>query len=240
MKDNAIILAAGSGNRMQSDIKKQFLQLKDKPLLYYSLKAFEDSGIEEVVVVAPKEDIDYCKNEIVERYGFNKVKTVTEGGAERYHSVCNGLRAMSPCENVLIHDAARPLVTVMLIEEIRKALEENKAVISAVPVKDTIKSADNAAFVTGTPDRRTLWQIQTPQAFRYSLIRDAYEYIIREGFTDITDDGMAVERYTHGNEPVLLLEGTYENIKITTPEDLLIAGLFLEKREKNDVDTKYN
>ncbi|SHJ60432.1 2-C-methyl-D-erythritol 4-phosphate cytidylyltransferase [Parasporobacterium paucivorans] len=239
MKDVALVLAAGSGTRMQSETKKQFIVLDQKPILYYSLKAFEESGVEKIVIVTSKEDIDYCRKGIVERYHFSKVTEIVEGGAQRFHSVYRGLKAVGDCDNVLIHDAARPMITTELIEDIRSALREHKAVITAVPVKDTIKSSDPDGFVTGTPDRKALWQVQTPQAFRFDLIKAAYGYVIREGMEDVTDDGMALERYTHGSERIKLLEGSYENIKVTTPEDLLIATVFLGKRDKNQVDTKY-
>lgn len=230
MKNVAIILAAGNGNRMHSNMKKQFLLLNDKPLLYYSLKAFEESAVDEIIVVTGKEDIDYCYHNIIKPYNFRKVKKVIEGGAERYHSVFNGLMAADNCENVFIHDSARPMITKELIELILESMEHYNALIVGVPVKDTIKSVDEQEFVKDTPNREELWQIQTPQVFKYFLIKAAYQYVIDNGIQNITDDAMVLELYSGKKELVKLFKGSYENIKITTSEDMLIAETFLNKR----------
>lgn len=230
-KTAAIILAAGQGKRMHSAVAKQFLLLNEKPLIYYSLKAFEESGVDVMILVTGQEEISYCQEEIVEKYGFGKVAKIVAGGKERYHSVYAGLSALSgilPEDGfVLIHDGARPMLTQEIIARTRAAACEYGACVAAMPVKDTIKVADEKGFAAATPDRSTLWQIQTPQAFTYGLIRQAYEKLLSdERFQQgITDDAMVVEAMT--SEKVKLVEGSYENIKVTTPEDMRIAECFL-------------
>lgn len=228
MKRNvAIVLAAGQGKRMQSKVQKQFLLIKEKPVLYYTLRAFENSPlISEIVLVTGKDEIEYCRQEIIEKYGLVKVRTIVAGGKERYHSVYEGIKAMEAADYVLIHDGARPFVDGAMIERVCAAAEEYQACAAGMPVKDTIKIADQEGFAAHTPDRRLIWQVQTPQAFEYKLIRDAYEQLLQEEPEGITDDAMVVETVT--NRRVKLVEGSYRNIKITTPEDLGIAELFCE------------
>ena len=226
-KITAIVLAAGKGSRMHSDVAKQFLELCDKPVLYYSLMAFEKSSVDDVILVTGAEDITYCKEEIITKYHFNKVRHVVEGGAERYWSVKNGLRAACGADYVLIHDAARPCLTQDLIERSIIEVIHSGACTVGVPVKDTIKVVDSQQYGIGTPDRSTLWQIQTPQSFRYQEIINAYEKMEQSGDTDITDDTMIIERYLGKKTKVIL--GDYGNLKITTPEDLAVAEIFLEK-----------
>lgn len=227
----AVVLAAGAGKRMQSDTKKQFLQLKKKPIIYYSLQAFQESFVDEIVLVVSEEDIPYCKKEIVEKYGFSKVKHITIGGKERYHSVAAGIRSLSACDYVFIHDGARPMLTCEILNRAYEQVKEYDACVVGMPVKDTIKIADKSGFIAQTPDRSLVWSIQTPQVFSYSLIKKAYEEllvqesVLKEKGINITDDAMVVE--TLMNHPVRLVEGSYENIKITTPEDLKIAENFL-------------
>lgn len=226
MKHIAIVLAGGKGSRMNSDIPKQYMQLNGKPVIYYSLKAFEESMIDEIVLVAGKEDIELCENDIVKKYGFKKVVDVVEGGTERYYSVLNGLRAVDECDFVYIHDGARPCIDRGVIQRCISAVQQFDACVAAMPVKDTIKVVDKEGFSVETPDRATLWQIQTPQCFRYSLVKDAYENMAADGNRgNITDDAMVVERYT--DTKVKMVEGSYENIKITTPEDIFVAERFL-------------
>ena len=225
-KSTAIVLAAGQGKRMGTKIQKQFLDLKGKPVLWYSLHAFEMSEwIDEIILVTGEDLISYCKEEIVERYGFQKVHAVVAGGAERYHSVYRGLQAISDVEQriVFIHDGARPLVNGEIIARAVDGAREYSACVASMPVKDTIKAADAEGFSASTPDRSTLWQIQTPQAFRFGLIYRAYEKVFAPG-TDrsrITDDAMVVELMT--DTKVKFIEGRYSNIKVTTPEDMIIA-----------------
>ncbi len=224
----AIILAGGLGSRMKSDIPKQYMDLAGKPVLYYSIKSFEQSLIDEIILVAGADDIDYCRREIVDKYGFSKVSAIVAGGSERYYSVLNGLRAVK-CSGesyVFIHDGARPCVTEQIIEKCSAEVEIHKACVAAVPVKDTIKVADEECYAKDTPPRNLLWQIQTPQCFEYNLVKNAYEAMAAdENRGVITDDAMVVEKYT--DTKVKLTEASYKNIKITTPEDLSIAELFL-------------
>lgn len=229
----AVVLAAGSGKRMHSDIKKQFLLIQDKPVIYYSLQAFQESFVDEIVLVVSEEDVDYCKKNIVERYGFSKVKYIVAGGKERYHSVAFGLKKISDCDYVFIHDGARPMLTEEILERAYDCVRENGACAVGMPVKDTIKIADKNGFIHQTPDRNRVWMIQTPQVFAVPLIKEAYEKLLdreedlRAQGINITDDAMVVE--TLMKHPVKLAEGSYENIKITTPEDLPIAENFRSK-----------
>lgn len=226
----AIILAGGRGSRMNSEIPKQYMLLKGKPVLYYSIKAFEHSAVDEIILVAGIGDIDYCRREIVEKFGFNKVSAIVAGGSERYYSVLNGLRAVEPSYGgeiyVFIHDGARPCVTEQIIEKCNSEVERYKACVAAMPVKDTIKVADEDGWAKDTPSRNLLWQIQTPQCFEYNLVKNAYEAMAEDEKRGvITDDAMVVEKYT--DSKVKLTEASYKNIKITTPEDLAVAELFL-------------
>ena len=228
MKCTAIVLAAGQGKRMNSSVQKQFLMLKGKPLLYYSLACFQKSKyIEDIILVTGKECIDFCKQEIIELYGFTKVSKVVAGGKERYDSVYAGLCACEDTDYVFIHDGARPFVTEEIISRAKDAVLEFQACIVGMPSKDTVKIADADQMVKETPNRSTVWNIQTPQAFSYTLIKEAHEIARTQNMEAITDDAMVVETYK--NAPVRLVEGAYENIKITTPEDILIAEKFLEK-----------
>ncbi|MBO4902355.1 MAG: 2-C-methyl-D-erythritol 4-phosphate cytidylyltransferase [Lachnospiraceae bacterium] len=236
MKDGkkcaAIVLAAGRGKRMGTDTAKQYLPLGDKPVLCYALQAFEDSFMDEVVLVTAAEEIDFCKREIVEKYRFGKIKKIVAGGQERYHSVACGLTAIDTCDYVFIHDGARPFVDEPVLTRLFASLLENETAIAAMPAKDTVKIADADGFAASTPDRSLVWQMQTPQAFAYAPIRDAYEKlldseeeVLKKGI-HITDDAMVME--TFGNLKVKLVEGSYRNIKITTPEDLKIAEALLK------------
>lgn len=232
MKATAIVLAGGSGRRMNSKVKKQFLSIGDKPLLYYSLKTFEDSFVDEVILVASQEDVEYCQKEIIDRFHFNKVRKVVPGGKERYHSVANGILAAKACDYVFIHDGARPFVTEEILQRLSEEVKSSGACVAAMPVKDTIKIADADGYISSTPKRDLVWMIQTPQVFSYDLIKDAYTTLLKEekrlaeeGIL-ITDDAMVVE--TLMGKKVRLVEGSYRNIKITTPEDIDIAECFLK------------
>ena len=273
----AIVLSAGRGSRMHADRAKQYLDLCGRPVIAWSLQAFESfDEVDDVILVTGPEDIEYCRFEIVEKYGIRKVRSIVPGGAERYLSVWEGLkearRLLSEAKEnisesgknverisgmtverisgmtvvqisgmiqddrtrdggsyVFIHDGARPLVDSGILTRTLEDARKYGACVAAMPVKDTIKVADENAFAVRTPDRRMLWQIQTPQVFSFSLVYEAYRKLIDEGITDVTDDAMVVERET--STRVKLTEGSWQNIKITTPEDLGIAGLFLETRE---------
>ena len=215
---SAIILSAGKGTRMKSDICKQYICVEGYPVLYYTLKAFENSNADRIILVVGEEDIDYVKNDIVERYGFNKVQSVVKGGRERYDSVINGLGELDDTDIVLIHDGARPLISPEDINNIIEAMNIHSACVAAMPVKDTIKISDEEGYVKDTPLRKYVWQIQTPQAFRVEDIKRAYELMRLNNDHTITDDSMVIEKYT--DIKVKLIETSYSNIKITTPEDL--------------------
>lgn len=225
MKNTAIILAAGKGKRMQSDVPKQYLLLEGHPVLFYSIRAFEESFIDEIILVTGKDEIEYCRQEIVDKYGFQKVKKIVAGGKERYHSVYEGLKAIEHADYVYIHDGARPFVTNEILERVRKEVEKHKACVVGMPVKDTIKIAGEGNLVKDTPDRKNVWQIQTPQTFSYALVKEAYDKLMKKEDDGITDDAMVVEKMLQ--HPIRLVEGSYENIKITTPEDLRIGELFV-------------
>lgn len=222
----AIVLAAGKGTRMNSKIQKQFLEVEGKPVIYYSLKCFQESPlIRDIILVTGEESLSYCKEEIVKRFGFSKVKKVTAGGKERYDSVYAGLCACDNTDYVLIHDGARPFVTEEILERTCLSVKETGACVVGMPAKDTIKISDRNKMVESTPAREKVWLVQTPQAFRYSLIKEAYESIRCKDMSGITDDAMIVEQ--ESGVKVALVHGSYENLKITTPEDLIIAEAFL-------------
>ena len=235
MKTVAIVLAAGNGSRMNSDVKKQYMDVGGKPLIYYSIKAFEESIIDDIVVVVSRGDVDYVTREIVEKYGFDKVTAVVEGGLARYHSVRLGLQAAAAdCDYAFIHDGARPFIDRDIIMRALAAVKEHKACVVGMPAKDTVKIADDKGFAAQTPDRDKVWIIQTPQVFSYGMILELYQRLDREEGDlmakgiNITDDAMVVEYYT--DTRVKLVEGSYDNIKITTPEDIAVAEAILEKK----------
>lgn len=224
----AIVLAAGQGKRMNSKIQKQFLEIQGHPVLYYSLRCFQESPlIRDMILVTGEDSISYCKKEIVEKYGFTKVSKVIAGGKERYDSVYAGLLACENTDYVFIHDGARPFITEEILERGLAAVRETGACVVGMPSKDTIKLSDENGYVKETPDRSCVWNIQTPQIFEYALIRKAHERIRKTDMTGVTDDAMVVEQET--GVRVRLSEGSYQNIKITTPEDLIIAEAFLSK-----------
>lgn len=222
----AIILAAGQGSRMNSKVHKQFLLLGDKPVLYYSLRCFQNSEVERIVLVTGKDEINYCQEQIVDKYGFSKVTDIVAGGAERYDSVEEGLKRIAD-GIVLIHDGARPFVTQRMIHASIETAQRFGACTVGMPVKDTIKVVDAEGYGIDTPDRKTLWQIQTPQTFQTALIRKAYHYMRQTKNETITDDTMLVERYC--DTPVKVIEGDYRNLKITTPEDMVMAESILQE-----------
>lgn len=242
VKCTAVILAAGSGSRMKSNVAKQFLELKGKPLIYYVLKAFDESEfIDECVLVTGQDDLERVRREIVERYCFRKVKAVLAGGAERCFSVANAMEwlaakktAPGVREYIFIHDGARPFLTQDILNRVFQGVLECGACVAAMPSKDTVKLADREGYAEQTPERKRVWTVQTPQVFEKSLITEAYrkftEAAAEESGTPVTDDAGVVERFS--NRKVRLVEGSYRNIKVTTPEDMLIAEAFLESIEK--------
>lgn len=228
----AIILSAGSGSRMKSDIPKQYMDIDGYPVIYYSLKAFEESDVRSIVLVTGNDDVDYCRKEIVQKYNFKKVKAIVPGGNERYDSVYEGLKAAAGADYVMIHDGARPMITQDIIKRTISMTKEYRACVVGMPVKDTIRIIDENAFSKETPDRKTLWMMQTPQSFSYELLYRSYQTLYKDinsanDVPQITDDAMVVE-YGSGVK-ARIIEGSYENIKITTPEDISIAKTFLKK-----------
>jgi 2-C-methyl-D-erythritol 4-phosphate cytidylyltransferase len=228
MKTAAIIVAAGKGSRMHSEIPKQYLPLLGKPVLCYSAEAFRKAGADRIIVVVAPGEVERCRQEILEPFGLGGVQ-LTEGGRERHDSVYQGLLAAEGCDYVWIHDGARPLVDGGIIRRTLEAAEKWQACVAAMPVKDTIKVADADGFVAETPDRSRLWAVQTPQTFAYDTIRKAHEARRQgaEAAGPVTDDGMLVEQFLH--MPVKLVEGSYRNLKITTEEDLILAKALLEQ-----------
>ena len=230
-KITAIVLAAGQGKRMHSKVQKQFLEIQDHPVLYYSLRCFQDSRlIDDIILVTGNDMISYCKNEIVDRYSFTKVSNVIAGGKERYDSVYQGLLACTDTDYVFIHDGARPFITEEILKRGLAGVRETGACVVGMPSKDTVKLSDEDGFVGMTPERKQVWTIQTPQIFSYDLIRKAHESIRKKDMSMITDDAMVVEQ--ESGVKVRLVEGSYQNIKITTPEDLDVAEVFLKKIKK--------
>ena len=227
-KVTAIVLAAGKGSRMNSDIPKQYLTLLGKPVLFYSLQAFEKSNVDNIILVTGSGEREYCKKEIIEKYQIKKVTHIVEGGAERYHSVYNGLLAAKGTSYVLIHDGARPLISVDIINNVVKKVSLTNACVVGMPVKDTIQLTDEKNRIASTPVRSRTWMAQTPQCFSYDLAFSSYSKAIESRDNSITDDAMVVQRY--GMAEVVMVEGSYENIKVTTPEDIAVAECFLKMR----------
>lgn len=229
MKITAIVLSAGTGRRMGSDIPKQYMELNGYPVLYYSLKTFQESIVDEIILVCGSGDVEFCRHNIVEKYGINKVSNIVEGGKERYNSVYNGILAATEPDYILIHDGARPMIDNKIVEDSIEAVKIYKACVVGMPVKDTIKVIDGDGYAQNTPERKYLWQVQTPQSFEFELIRESYRKVIEENVQGITDDAMVVEYAA--DQPIKLIEGSYENLKITTPEDLKIAQILLQNKK---------
>ncbi len=230
-KCTAIVLAAGQGRRMGTKVQKQYLEIDGKPVLYYSLHTFEQSEIiDEIILVVGDNQAEYCQNEIVSKYGFSKVRRIVQGGAERYISVWNGLQEVDDGGYVFIHDGARPFINEKILNRAYNDVQLCKSCVVGMPVKDTIKLADSEGFVNETPDRSLVWMIQTPQVFESSLVKQAYALLMEQEHIQVTDDAMVVEKML--GHKVKLTMGSYENIKITTPEDLEIAEIFVKNLEK--------
>ncbi|TJY38892.1 2-C-methyl-D-erythritol 4-phosphate cytidylyltransferase [Cohnella pontilimi] len=227
MNWGAVIVAAGRGKRMAASDNKPYLTIAGRPVLAYTLEAFERCPEVEAIVIVAAAGEEPRASELVLREGFRKVTAIVPGGAERQDSVAAGLAALSTA-GVLVHDAARPLVTPAQIAACCEAAERHGASALAVPVKDTIKIVDGEGMIVSTPDRATLWAVQTPQAFRRSELLDAHR-AAREAGTAATDDAMLLERL---GRKVAAVPGDYMNLKITTPEDLLAAELFLSRRQE--------
>lgn len=244
----AILLAAGTGRRMRgikSDVAKQYMPLCGKPLIWYALHTFEESRIiDDVILVVGRGETEYARKNVVEKYGFQKVDRLIEGGKERCFSVRKALRLIEDNDlsrsnqygYIFIHDGARPFVNEKLIEDTYRAAQEHGASCAAVPVKDTIKVAGRRGLVQETPDRSSLYVAQTPQVFFTPVIIEAYrtlderlEELTEEGIR-VTDDAMVVESML--GRPIKLVEAFYENIKITTPIDLEVAEAIVQQSGK--------
>ncbi len=233
MHCTAIVLSAGQGKRMETSTQKQYLELEGKPIIYYSLKVFEDSQIiDDIVLVVGEGQKEYVCEEILNKYGFSKVRAVVYGGKERYDSVWQGILALTAQQGyVFIHDGARPFVDEDILNRAYDTVIRHGACAAGMPSKDTIKLVDDESFTVKTPKRKYMWVVQTPQVFESSLITDAYSKLMREDSANVTDDAMVVEQMM--KVPVKLFEGSYENIKITTPEDLEVASALLKRKNKN-------
>ncbi len=230
LKVVAVVPSAGKGERMGQ--KKEFLLFGGKAILAHTLQPLENhSQISEIILVVDEKSVEKCKKEVVEKYGFKKVKEVIVGGKERQDSVYNGLKKVTKdCDIVLIHDGARPFLTEDLITRSIEGAEKHKAAVVAAPCIDTIKFAQKEKdMALETLDREYLWMAQTPQTFRYEIILKAYQKAEEENFRG-TDDASLVERM---GTPVKIVRGSYDNIKITTPQDLILAEAILAKRKSN-------
>ena len=229
MKTVAIIPAGGSGRRMQHSVSKQFLKLNGQPILVHTIRRFQASAvIDAIFLVVPSQDLNNVRLSIVEAFGFTKVRKILPGGKERQDSVRNGLDALDGHEDIiLIHDAVRPFVSDALIRETVTEAHKNGAAILAVPAKETVKICTAENRVAFTPERDRVWIIQTPQVFQRDIIVRAYETAYRDNFIG-TDDAGLVERM---GVPVRVIPGTYDNIKITTPDDLVLAENLIRKEE---------
>lgn len=228
----AVIPAAGSGSRMGTKVKKQYLQICGLPVLTHTLSVFDDCPvIKGIVLVVGEKDVSWCEEQIAGKYNFQKLLAVVPGGDCRQHSVYNGLKALPAKADdvVVVHDGARPLLTADILLNAVFAAQEKGSAVVAVPVKDTVKLADTNGQVLSTPPRDRLWAVQTPQVFKYQLLLDAYRQAEQNNYFG-TDDASLVEK---AGQPVHLVRGSYENIKITTPEDILLAEEILKRRKAN-------
>lgn len=225
---SVIIAAAGMSNRMGSKINKQFIWIEGKPILAHTIEKFEKSRyVDEIIIVTKEEEIDYCRKEIVKKYKFKKVNNIVRGGKERQDSVYNGILALDEkTDIVLTHDGARPFVEIKNIEDGIKGVLDFGACVIGVPVTDTIKVVGEDRKIENTPKRSSLWAAQTPQCFLKDMLVDSYRKAIKEGYL-ATDDSSIVE---NAGYDVKMVMGNYKNIKITTPEDIIVAeSLFKDK-----------
>lgn len=215
--NGVVIVAAGTGSRMKKDINKQFIKLKNKEIVAHTIEKFYNSeNIDDIVVVIREDEEEYFNKKIKDKYGFTNIK-VAHGGNERQDSVFNGIKMLKKeCEVVLIHDGARPFVTDDIIKRSINKANEHNAIVVGVKVKDTIKVVSDNGNIIDTPNRSYLWAVQTPQVFKYDIITKAYEDAYNNNYYG-TDDAMLVERIGYN---VKMIEGSYNNIKITTQEDL--------------------
>ena len=217
-----VIPAAGQGKRMGIGVNKQFIKIHDKPILVHTVeKFFKLEWVKEIIVVAHPDEIEIVQSMLME-YGLS-VKAVVPGGLERQDSIYNGLKLLKT-DYVMVHDGARPFIKEKQLNQLWDVVRKNDAAVLGVPVKETIKVVDEQGFIQSTPDRKSLWSIQTPQAFLLSTLKKAYEQANKDQFLG-TDDASLVERL---KILIPIVEGDYQNIKITTPEDLIVANTILE------------
>lgn len=223
---SAVIVAGGRGKRMDANLSKQYIEIEGKEIVARTLEVFQNSkGIDEIVLVVPGDDIEYCNTNIISMYSFSKVKRVISGGEERQDSVYKGVKSCNPKTNiVVIHDGVRPFINDDMINRSIECAGNTGACTMAVPLKDTIKVVDREGFSIETPDRKKFMAVQTPQAFKYDLILKAHEKARKENFMG-TDDSMLVERLGYRVKTIM---GSYFNIKITTKEDLVFANAILQ------------
>lgn len=229
--NSVIIVAAGSGKRMKLDFNKQYIKLREKEVIAHTIEVFyKNPNVDEIVVCIKKEEEKFFKKQIIDKYQFKNIK-LAYGGAERQDSIHNGLQKVSKdCNIVLIHDGARPFIDNNIINESIEAAKEKCAVVVGVPVRDTIKVVSQGT-IENTPNRSTLWAAQTPQTFEYKLIMKAYEEAYKSNYYG-TDDSMLVENI---GKSVTMIMGSYENIKITTPEDIDYAEHILNIKEQKNM-----
>ena len=225
--NSVIIVAAGSGRRMNMDINKQFIQLNKKEIIAHTIDVFyKNENIDEIIVCIKKEEEDIFKDRIINKYNFKNIK-IAYGGKERQDSIYNGLKCLNDkCDIVLIHDGARPFVDDRIINDSIKVARDKKAVVVGTPVKDTIKVVCDGV-ISDTPKRDYLWASQTPQVFEYKIIKKAYEKAYENNYYG-TDDSMLVENI---GQKVTMIMGSYDNIKITSPEDIKIGEQILSLRK---------
>ena len=231
MKTKAIILSAGKGTRMNKSISKQYLMLGNQTVLSYSLEAFQKSSIDEIILVTAQEDMEYVKNNIIIPHKIDKVTKIVAGGQERYLSVYQGLLAAQNCDYVMIHDGARPFLTIDIIEDSIRAVQKYQACAVGVPLKDSIKKLGREGYIVENIERTDVWQVQTPQCFSYPMILGSYEKLLQSDIKT-TDDTAVVEYFTEVK--VKMLMGSYENIKITTLDDLDYGEYLIKKRKENN------
>lgn len=223
-KVGAVIVAAGRSTRM-GGVDKTFAPILGAPLVAHTLDRFESSPqVDQVVLVLAEDSLDQGRKLVIER-GYAKVIHVCAGGQRRQDSVRNGLELLTECDWVLVHDGVRPCLDQAMIQRGLDAAVEHGSAVAGVPVKDTIKMVSPDQMVSETPDRSLLWAAQTPQIFRYSLLLEAH----RTNTADVTDDAAMVEALGH---PVKMFHGSYENLKVTTTDDLIVAEAFLKAASK--------
>lgn len=224
---SVVIVAAGSGKRMNLEISKQFINIHDKPILAHTIEKFEScSKIDEIILVLSKDNIDYCKDDIVYKYNFKKVSKYIIGKDERQFSVYEGIKAVSSdTDIILVHDGVRPFVKIKDIEKVISNANLNGAATLGVKTRNTIKICNSSNKVVNTPNRNFVWEIQTPQAFKRNLILEAHKSALHNNFFG-TDDAMLVEAL---GQEITVVEGSYSNIKITTIEDIFLANAIFNK-----------